>query len=118
MDLGLSGSCRHGRGSVFVEAPLDSVRKSSSVCQNISALIHDPLHVGLGVAVEFNDGSVKSLHFSLSVEAVLKIVDVLSQLFDICFICTSLPVILKDLLFVESNLLGVLINFFFGPFDS
>ena len=118
MDLGLSGSCRYGRGGVFVEAPLDSVGKSSSICQNISALIHDPLHISLGVAVEFDDSSVKSLHFSLSVEAILKIINVLSQLFDICFVCTSLPVVLKDLLFVESNLLGVLINFFFGPFDS
>jgi len=65
-----------GWAGVVVDGPVagvDTVWKSSSIDKDWLALVHDPLDVGLGVAVELNDGSVESLLTLLSVEAVLEV---------------------------------------------
>ena len=65
------------RGSVWsgacVKAPVNSVCESGSVHENWLAFIHDPLDVGLRVAVKLNDGSVEFLLSELSFQAVFKV---------------------------------------------
>ena len=116
--LRLWGDNGYGWGGVLVKAPLNSIWKSSSVSEHILALVHDPLDVGLGVAVKLNDSSVKSLHFSLSIKAVFEVINVLSQLLDVSLVSTGFPVVFTDLLSVECDLGGILINFFLCPFNS
>ena len=102
----------------MVVGPLDSVLEFSSVNEDVLALVHHPRNVGLGVAVKLNDGSVESLHSLLSVEAVFNIVDVSAELFNVGFVGSGFPVILADLFSVVSDLLGIVLDFFLGPFNS
>ena len=65
-----------GWGGVIVHGPVgsvDTVWESSAVDEDWLAFVHDPLDVGLRVAVKLNDGSVESLFSLLSSKAVLEV---------------------------------------------
>ena len=89
-----------------------------SINKDVLALVHDPGDIGLGVAVEFNDSSVLSLHTFLSVEAVFDVVNVSTKLLNVSFVCAGFPVVLANLFSVISDLLGIVFDFFLCPLNS
>ena len=70
------------------------------------------------MAVKLNDGTVQSLHASLSNVAIFDVVNVTIKFLNVSCVGTGFPVILCDLISVVSDLMGVIINLFLGPLNS
>lgn len=101
-----------------VQAEFNSIWESGSINKDWLAFVHDPLNIGLGVAVELNDVPVKSLFSFLSFKAIFKVADIRFQLLDVGGVGTGLPVVLADLISVVCDFSGVLLDLFLGPFNS